>query len=116
VIVRRKEKNDGLIRRDASDKGNAKAELNLALDTRQSLHRNYMALPCRKTIASCGWWIDAENPDDMIEANRLVLQRLSEANVVGDVDSKSDVRIVHSERRPRSHKLILSDNSAGEIC
>lgn len=141
-----------------------------------------------------GWWIDAGNPDDMIEANRLVLQGLSEANIEGYVDEKSDVRgnviigkgsrieggtirgpviigencvirdafvgsftsignrteivnseveysvimqdceirniqqridnsilgrnvrIVHSERRPHSHKLILSDNSAGEIC
>ncbi|MBN2325821.1 MAG: glucose-1-phosphate thymidylyltransferase, partial [Candidatus Omnitrophica bacterium] len=141
-----------------------------------------------------GWWIDAGNPDDMIEANRLVLQGLSEPQIEGTIDEKSDVRgniiigkgtkieastirgpviigencairdsfvgsfssignrteminseveysvimqdceirniqqridnsilgcnvrIVHSQRRPRSHKLILSDNSAGEIC
>lgn len=141
-----------------------------------------------------GWWIDAGNPDDMIEANRLVLQGLSEPAIHGFVDEASDVRgnviigkgsriegstirgpviigencvihaafvgsftsignrteivnseveysvimqdceirnvqqridnsilgrnvrIIHSQRRPRSHKLILSDNSAGEIC
>jgi glucose-1-phosphate thymidylyltransferase len=140
-----------------------------------------------------GWWIDAGNPDDMIEANRLVLQGLQEPDIQGAVDAESDirgnviigkgsrierstirgpviigedcliraafvgsfssigdrteivnseveysvimqdceitdieqridnsifgrnVRIVHTQRRPRSHKLILSDNSAGEL-
>lgn len=38
-----------------------------------------------------GWWIDAGNPDDMIETNRLVLQDL-ERNIEGEVDEESDVR------------------------
>ncbi len=38
-----------------------------------------------------GWWIDAGNPEDMIEANRLVLQNL-ETNIEGYTDEKSDIR------------------------
>ncbi len=38
-----------------------------------------------------GWWIDAGNPDDMIEANRLVLQSI-ETNIQGKVDGESQMR------------------------
>ncbi len=38
-----------------------------------------------------GWWIDAGNPEDMIEANRLVLQSL-ETSIEGTTDEKSDIR------------------------
>jgi len=38
-----------------------------------------------------GWWIDAGNPDDMIEANRLVLQDLKTDNQ-GSIDPDSDIR------------------------
>ncbi len=38
-----------------------------------------------------GWWIDAGNPDDMIEANRLVLQDL-EADIKGSIDEESEIR------------------------
>jgi glucose-1-phosphate thymidylyltransferase len=38
-----------------------------------------------------GWWIDAGNPDDMIEANRLVLQDL-QSQKDGFVDDESDLR------------------------
>lgn len=38
-----------------------------------------------------GWWIDAGNPDDMIETNRLVLQDLSR-KIEGEIDEESDVR------------------------
>ncbi|RJP19243.1 MAG: glucose-1-phosphate thymidylyltransferase [Candidatus Omnitrophota bacterium] len=38
-----------------------------------------------------GWWIDAGNPDDMIEANRLVLQDL-ETDIHADIDTESDIR------------------------
>lgn len=139
-----------------------------------------------------GWWIDAGNPDDMIEANRLVLQSIKSINE-GRTDAESEiggnvvigkgskierstirgpviigenciiqdsfvgsftsignrtelidceveysvimqdcaihhisrridtsiigrnVRITNSVRRPKSHKLILSDNSMAEL-
>mgnify|MGYP006272487705 CR=1 FL=1 len=38
-----------------------------------------------------GWWIDAGNPDDMIEANRLVLCGIDK-RLEGEIDEKSDVR------------------------
>jgi glucose-1-phosphate thymidylyltransferase len=38
-----------------------------------------------------GWWIDAGNPDDMVEANRLVLQDLKSGNL-GSCDESSDIR------------------------
>lgn len=38
-----------------------------------------------------GWWIDAGNPDDMIEANRLVLSGV-ESKLDGEVLEGSDVR------------------------
>lgn len=38
-----------------------------------------------------GWWIDAGNPDDMIEANRLVLQDLQQ-NIKGSVDDLSSIQ------------------------
>lgn len=38
-----------------------------------------------------GWWIDAGNPDDMIEANRLVLQNIK-ASMNGQADEASDIR------------------------
>ncbi len=38
-----------------------------------------------------GWWMDAGNPDDMIEANRLVLQDLGR-DIVGSSDEESDIR------------------------
>ncbi|MDP8243736.1 MAG: glucose-1-phosphate thymidylyltransferase [Candidatus Hinthialibacter antarcticus] len=39
-----------------------------------------------------GWWIDAGNPDDMIEANRLVLSDIEQPCNKGTVDDGSDVR------------------------
>ncbi len=39
-----------------------------------------------------GWWIDAGNPDDMIEANRLVLSDIDQPENHGVVDDGSDVR------------------------
>ena len=39
-----------------------------------------------------GWWIDAGNPDDMIEANRLVLSDIEQPCNNGTVDDGSDVR------------------------
>lgn len=38
-----------------------------------------------------GWWIDAGNPDDMIEANRLVLQDI-ESECKGTVDEETQMR------------------------
>ncbi len=38
-----------------------------------------------------GWWIDAGNPDDMIETNRLVLQDLK-GTIEGEVDEDSSVK------------------------
>ncbi|RJP20577.1 MAG: glucose-1-phosphate thymidylyltransferase [Candidatus Omnitrophota bacterium] len=38
-----------------------------------------------------GWWVDAGTPEDMIEANRLVLQNL-QTGIDGSVDSQSEIR------------------------
>lgn len=37
------------------------------------------------------WWIDAGNPDDMVEANRLVLQDLV-PDIQGNIDERSELR------------------------
>ena len=38
-----------------------------------------------------GWWKDTGKPEDLLEANRLVLDKMSEGNIIGDVDSASEV-------------------------
>ncbi|MDX9755871.1 MAG: glucose-1-phosphate thymidylyltransferase [bacterium] len=38
-----------------------------------------------------GWWIDAGNPDDMVEANRLVLQDLV-PTMQGQIDERTELR------------------------
>ena len=38
-----------------------------------------------------GWWKDTGKPEDLLEANRLVLDKMGESDILGDVDSASDV-------------------------
>ena len=38
-----------------------------------------------------GWWKDTGKPEDLLEANRLVLDKMTEDEILGDVSSDSDV-------------------------
>ncbi len=52
-----------------------------------------------------GWWMDAGNPDDMIEANRLVLQDLEtdiHANIGFESDLRGNIKIGKNSRIERS--------------
>jgi len=38
-----------------------------------------------------GWWKDTGKPEDLLEANRLVLDKMTEEEILGDVSSDSEV-------------------------
>lgn len=38
-----------------------------------------------------GWWKDTGKPEDLLEANRLVLDKMTEEEILGDVSSDSDI-------------------------
>ncbi|MGI6455350.1 MAG: glucose-1-phosphate thymidylyltransferase [bacterium] len=59
-----------------------------------------------------GWWMDAGNPDDMLEANRLVLEHLLEAKQEGEVDEKT---LMHGTVSIGKGTKIINSNIRGPV-
>ena len=65
----------------------ARGELEIT-DAIQQLITNGCAVESRELQ---GWWLDTGKKDDLLEANRIILDTQLEADVSGDVDSESQI-------------------------
>ena len=61
----------------------------------------------QKQVAACnleGWWLDTGKKDDLLEANRLILDTYLKTSILGEVDAQSQV-IGRVEIGPRSQVI-----------
>jgi glucose-1-phosphate thymidylyltransferase len=65
-----------------------------------------------------GWWLDVGKNDDLLEANRIVLNHLLKRNIKGRVDSRSNIvgRVEIRQDADIVNSLIRGPVSIGERC
>ncbi len=83
-----------------------RGELEVTDAIQKLIDKGYRVLP---HIVKQGWWKDVGKPEDILHANRLILERIESEQVLGTIDSQTQIkgrvvvsegaRIVHSELR-----------------
>ena len=66
-----------------------------------------------------GWWLDTGKKDDLLEANRIILDEyITEANIAGDVDDRSKIsgRVVVGEGSKLTNCTVRGPVTIGENC
>ena len=99
----------------AQIKPSARGELEIT-DAIQQLIKTYKTVEAKELL---GWWLDTGKKDDLLEANRIILDEyITAANIIGEVDKRSKIsgRVVIGKGSKLTNCTVRGPVIIGENC